>query len=232
MLIDVSTRAVAVARAGSTPISPVYQDTVLAGVPATNAVAVAGGPLTRCGVPLKKLSAAAMAEAAASDVLASVWIEPVKAVCRLAAVVAASTPIVNSFGPGVADVVAVSLMTSLVPSGRLKWNCTVSPALGTPVKSIDIAGGAPAGPVTVEFESPVLTLASLNPNIVGGASSATCTEVAVGAEITMRPRPSVPRSASLRSATTCLKPARTPSPSIMSSKLATEGFSASRPEKM
>ena len=76
-MIEVSTRAVAVARAGSVPSSPVYQVTVLAGVPATSAVAVAGGPLTRCGVPLKKLSAAATAEAAASAVLASVSIEPV-----------------------------------------------------------------------------------------------------------------------------------------------------------
>src|SRR5262249_58676748 len=44
-----STRATAVPRAGSLPPSPVYQNTVSAGVPDTSAVAVAGGPLTRRG---------------------------------------------------------------------------------------------------------------------------------------------------------------------------------------
>jgi len=76
-LIEGSTCAVAVPRADAAPASPVYQDSVLAAVPAIRAVAVAnGGPLTRCGglaaLLLKKLPAAATAEAAVSDVAASV----------------------------------------------------------------------------------------------------------------------------------------------------------------
>ena len=69
-------RAVAVERAGSLPVSPVYQITVLADVPAISAVAVSkGGPATRCGGLLasasKKSLEAATAEAAASEVPAS-----------------------------------------------------------------------------------------------------------------------------------------------------------------
>ena len=49
-MIDWSTRATAVPRAGSVPFSPVYQDTVLAAVPAIRLLAVAnGGPPTRSG---------------------------------------------------------------------------------------------------------------------------------------------------------------------------------------
>src|SRR5262245_15951484 len=95
-----STRATAVARAGSGESSPVYQATVLAALPATNAVAVSnGGPATRCGGLLalapKKLSAAAMAEAAAKLVFASLPIEAVTAACRLPAVAAGVAPMVN-----------------------------------------------------------------------------------------------------------------------------------------
>ena len=68
---------------------------------------------------------------------------------------------VNSFGPGVADVVAVSVMVSLLPSGKLKRNWTVSPAFGSPVRSTVIAGGAPAGPVTVELAKLELMLGQL-----------------------------------------------------------------------
>src|SRR6185312_5758035 len=47
---DWSMRATAVPRAGSLPNSPVYHETVLAGVPPIKLVAVAnGGPLTRNG---------------------------------------------------------------------------------------------------------------------------------------------------------------------------------------
>src|SRR5450631_4449088 len=42
-------RAVAVARADPGPFSPVYQETVLAGVPLTSDVAVNGEPETRSG---------------------------------------------------------------------------------------------------------------------------------------------------------------------------------------
>ena len=52
-MIDASTRATAVPRAGSVPVSPVYQDTVFAAVPATRLVAVLnGGPPTRSGAGL------------------------------------------------------------------------------------------------------------------------------------------------------------------------------------
>ena len=62
-------RAVAVERADPDPSSPVYQKTVLADVPSTSAVAVAGEPLTRCGGSSKKSLDAAIADAADSDVL-------------------------------------------------------------------------------------------------------------------------------------------------------------------
>ena len=52
---------------------------------------------------------------------------------------------VNWPGPGVADVVAVSVMLSVVPSGRVKEYETVSPSLGGPVKSTEVDGGAPYG---------------------------------------------------------------------------------------
>src|SRR5215470_10755779 len=70
-----STRATEVERAGSLPASPVYQNTVLAGVPATSAVALSnGGPATRRGglaaSMLKKSLAAAMVEAAGNEVCA------------------------------------------------------------------------------------------------------------------------------------------------------------------
>ncbi len=42
----------------------------------------------------------------------------------------AVAPMVNSFGPGVAEVVAVSVMLSLEPSGSVKRNWMVSPAFG------------------------------------------------------------------------------------------------------
>src|SRR5690349_18401180 len=147
-------RAVDVVRAGSLPASPVYHVTVLAGVPAVSAVALSnGGPATRCGglaaSILKKSLPAATADAAVSDVRASVPTLPVSAACMLVAVTSGVVPIVNSFGPGVADVVAVSVRSSVEPSGRLSENLIVSPALGLPpTKSIEIAAGDPVGPVT------------------------------------------------------------------------------------
>jgi hypothetical protein len=102
-------RAVALSRAGSVPISPVYQMTVSADVPATRLVAVSnGGPATRCGGFSKKFPAAAMADAAVSDVSASLSIAAVSAVCRFAAVMDGVAPIVNSFGPGVVEAVAAA----------------------------------------------------------------------------------------------------------------------------
>ncbi len=58
----------------------------------------------------------------------------------------------------------------------------VSPSFGLAVKSTDAAAGEPAGPVTVAPVIVVETLASLKPK-GETASSATCTEVAVGAVI-------------------------------------------------
>src|SRR3954468_12918348 len=98
-------------------------------------------------------------------------------------------------GSGVADD-AVSTMSSVVPSGRLKVNLTVSPSLGlvTP-KSTDIAsgdggvvaGGVAVGWVTVAPTAVVETAFSLSPNGDAGTggvaagfaakSSPICTEV-------------------------------------------------------
>ncbi len=70
----------------------------------------------------------------------------VSAVCRLVAVAVDVAPMVNSFGPGVAEAVAVSVRSRLVPSGSVKVNLTVSPAFGLVApRSTDIAAGAPAG---------------------------------------------------------------------------------------
>ena len=91
------TCAVAVSCAGVVPFSPVYQDTVLALVPLTKEVAVSnGGPPTRCGgSELKKLLAAAIADAAGSAVCAKPETAPLSAVCRLPAVSLAVVPMVN-----------------------------------------------------------------------------------------------------------------------------------------
>src|SRR5262245_11311459 len=200
-----STRATAVPRAGSLPPSPVYQNTVSAGVPDTSAVAVAGGPETRRGglasSMLKKSLAAASAEAADSDVRASFPRPAVTAVLRLAAVSAGVAPIVNSLAVGVADVVAVSTRFSREPSGRLSVKVIFSPGLGTPaVKSTESAGGAPAGPATVALVSPEVTAPSLKPNGEPAKSSAS-ENTLPAAPGTTRPRPEAPRSAWLRSVT-------------------------------
>src|SRR5262245_21178133 len=152
--MEVSTLAVAVARAGSMPISPVYQVTVSAGVPSTNAIAVSnGGPATRCGgwpaSTLKKSPAAATAEAAVSDVAASLPTAAVSAVSRLPGVRSLVARMANWFGPGLADVVAVSVMLSVEPSGRVKRYSMVSPSVGLPaVRSTVVPAGGPDG-VTV-----------------------------------------------------------------------------------
>src|SRR6266540_4353883 len=158
-------RAVAVARAGSVPVSPVYQLSVSDGVPATNAVAVSnGGPTTRCGGSLKKSLEAATAEAAESEVPASLPTAAVSAVCRLAAVTSLVAPMANSFGPGLAEVVAVSVMLSVDPSGKVKRYWMVSPSFGLPaMRSTVEAMGGPDG-VTVAPVKFDVTPASLSPN--------------------------------------------------------------------
>jgi hypothetical protein len=97
----------------------VYQDTVLAAVPLTSDVAVAGEPLTRCGGSSKKLLDAATADAADSDVAPICVMPALSAACRFAAVSAGVASMVNWLALGVAEVVAVSFNVWLVPSGRV-----------------------------------------------------------------------------------------------------------------
>src|SRR5271163_3647516 len=140
------TCAVAVCSAGVEPFSPVYQNTVFAVVPFCNDVAVAkfaGEPgLTRCGgSELKKLLAAAMAEAAGSAVCARFETAVVSADCRLVAVAFAEAPIVNWPAPGGEAVVACSVMVWLEPSGSVRPNDMVSPEFGLEPRFTEIDGG-------------------------------------------------------------------------------------------
>src|SRR5262249_54596106 len=81
---------------------------------------------------LKKLSPAATADAASSDVLASVEIAEFSAAFRLVTVAAGVVPIAKlPVGGGVA-LDAVSLMDSVEPSGRLKVKLIWSPGFGLP----------------------------------------------------------------------------------------------------
>src|ERR1700722_3734870 len=125
------TRACAVCSVGVAPDSPVYQNTVLAGVPATSDVEEAGVPLTRSGgFELKKSLAAATAEAAGNAVCARLAMAPDSAVCRLPAVAVALAPMVNWLAPGGESVVACRVMVWLEPSGKVSPNAIVSPGLG------------------------------------------------------------------------------------------------------
>src|ERR1700712_5378813 len=143
-------RAVEGARADPAPGWPVYHDTVLAGVPDTSVVAAPSGVVpTRFGGSPKKSLPAATAEAATSDVFASVPIEAVSAALRLADVAAGVAPIAKlPAGVGVAFD-AVSLIDSVVPSGRLNVKLIASPLLGLEARPTETAGGDPAGPLTV-----------------------------------------------------------------------------------
>src|SRR6266852_3432759 len=135
---------------------------------------------------LKKLSDAAIAEAATSDVSLSFWIDAVNAPCRFSVVAAVSTPIANEPAGGGVTVVAVNSIDSVVPSGRLKLNLTFSPLLGlTPPRSTVTASGTPVGCVMVAPVSDVLTEASFRPN--GEPSSARLVTVVVSnGEVTAR----------------------------------------------
>ncbi|MNL84422.1 hypothetical protein D3C87_2123800 [compost metagenome] len=75
----------------------------------------------------------------------------------------------------------------------------------------------------------VLTPESFMPNTVFSSLSVT---VSVAAVTPRRPRWLVPRSASLRSAATCLKPARAPTPFMMSDVPATGLLSVLLPPNM
>ena len=69
---------------------------------------------------LKKLLEAVIAEAATSEVLATVLIDDVRAVCRLLAVALGVAPMVNEPDGGGEVLVAVNCTVWVVPSGRLK----------------------------------------------------------------------------------------------------------------
>src|SRR5258707_713915 len=94
-----STLATAVVRAGSAPISPVYQVTVLDAVPAVIAVAVNGEPETRIGgwpaSTSKNMCAAAIVDAVVSEVAPSLPTAAESAACRLAAVCVGVAPMAN-----------------------------------------------------------------------------------------------------------------------------------------
>ncbi len=142
---------------------------------------------------LKKLSDAVIAEAATSDVSLRVFIDAVSADCKFSVVAAVSTPIANEPAGGGVVVVAVSSIDSVVPSGRLKLNLTLSPLLGlTPPRSTVAAGGTPAGCVMVAPVSDELTEASLRPNAEPSSATLVTVVVADGDVTASRPIPPVP----------------------------------------
>src|ERR1700731_4330027 len=197
MVVEGPTWATAVWSAGVAPDSPVYQNTVLAGVPATSDVKVAGVPLTRSGgFELKKLLAAAIAEAAGKAVCARLAIAPDSAVCRLPAVTVALAPMVNWLAPGGESVGACSVMVWLEPSGSVRPNAMVSPALGLAPRLTATDGGELD--VTVEPVKFEVMLETLKPNGEVAESSASDT-LEPDPPTTRRPEP-VPRSACPRSA--------------------------------
>src|SRR5256885_15323902 len=119
-----STRATAVPRAGSVPVSPVYQESVFAAVPGTCVVAVAnGGPPTRgTGLPPKNSLDAFSAEAATSAPLAMPPTAVVNAALMLAAVAVELAPIRNWPARRGLGVVAGHCAVSVAPSGWLDGN--------------------------------------------------------------------------------------------------------------
>ncbi len=110
---------------------------------------------------------------------ASVEIADVIALLKLAAVSDVVAPMAKlPVGSGV-ELDAVSLMESVVPSGRLKVTLNVSPALGWPAaKSTENDAGEPDGPLTTFVTVDVVeTELSFNPNGEPGTSSATVVSV-------------------------------------------------------
>src|SRR3954452_2387991 len=192
-------RAIDEARAAPAPFSPLYQNTVFAAVPLVSAVALASGtPDTRCGGSAKKSRVAATADAATSEVLASVAIAPFSALLRLAEVAAAVAPIANPPAGVGTTVDAVSWMVSLEPSGRSNLKLIWSPLFGTAPSAIVTAGGDPVGPVTVAPVTCDETEFSFSPNTDGATSSRNVIGTVAGADSTSRPNPP-PRSACCRS---------------------------------
>src|SRR6267142_2355648 len=116
-----------------------------------------------------------------------------KSVASESVVAAVSTPIANEPAGGGVVVVAVSSIDSVVPSGRLKLNLTLSPLLGlTPPRSTVAAGGTPAGCVMVAPVSDELTEASLRPNAEPSSATLVTVVVADGDATASRPIPPVP----------------------------------------
>jgi len=153
---------------------------------------------------LKKLSPASTAEAATSEVLASVEIADVSALLKLVAVWAVVAPMAKVPDGGGFALLAVKVMESVVPSGSLKVTLKVSPELGCPpAKSTENCAGEPEGPVTVAFVSVDETEFSFNPKGEVAESSATVVNVedaggvgggdaGAGAVTTSRPMPLAP----------------------------------------
>src|ERR1043165_5498509 len=183
-------RAIDDARAVPAPLSPAYQKTVFARVPLTSAVALASGVVaTRCGGSAKKSPVAAIADAATSEVLASVVIAPFSALLRLAEVAPGVAPIAKApAGVGTAFD-AVSWMLSVEPSGRLNLKLICSPLFGLPPSVTDPVGGDPAGPVTVAPVSCEETEFSFRPNADGATSSRNVIGIVAGADNIKRPKP-------------------------------------------
>jgi hypothetical protein len=119
-------------------------------------------------------------------------------------------------------------MVWLEPSGKVRPNAIVSPALGLAPRLTATDGGELD--VTVEPVKFDVMLATLRPNGEVAESSASDT-LEPAPPTTSRPEP-VPTSACKRSLITWTKPAWAPLPLRISSLLATDGVVVALPEKM
>jgi hypothetical protein len=117
---------------------------------------------------------------------------PLSAVCRLVAVAAALAPMVNWLAPGGEAVVACSVIAWLEPSGSVRLNVMLSPALGLEPSATEIDAGEPDGPVTVAPVRLELTPLSVNPNGEPATSSLIDTVDPEAGGMTRRPSPLAP----------------------------------------
>src|ERR1700730_3884916 len=180
---------------------------------------------------LKKLSPAAIADAATSEVLASLPIAVLSAALRLVAVAVEFAPIAKLPAGGGVVLEAVKSICSVLPSGSVNWKLTASPLFGLVApRSTEIAAGDPLGPVTVAPVNVEETALSFSPNGDPATSSATFTDVPLGWVSTSRPMPLVPRSGCLRSAMAVLSPAYVVVPFMIRSAVATDGVFNAVPE--
>ncbi len=178
----------------------------------------------------KKSSEALIAEAATSAVSLNVWIAGVSAACRLAVVAVVFAPIRNDPAGGGFVVVAVSVIGSVVPSGKLKLKVILSPSFGlvAPRSTVE-EGGTPAGCVTVAPVSDDVTEPSFKPNAEPSSAILVTVVVAGGDETVRWPILPVPWSACRRSLINCFSPACVPLPLIMTSAGTVAGASVARP---